>query len=96
MALTEGTDSVVPAEMVLCFGDVALEGEACGRQVSAATAHQHAFLWVPWPGLSKADVALVRITSFCWASPVESSFTPPPPPPFPVQLCCRELGAEGV
>ena len=95
MALTEGADSVVPAEMVLCFGDVALKGEACGRQVSAATAHQHAFLWVPWPGLSKAGVALVHISSFCWAYPVESSFTHPPSP-FPMQLCCRELGAEGV
>ena len=67
VALTEGADSVVPAEIVLCFGDVALKGEACGRQVSAATAHQHAFLWVPWPGLSKADAALVHIPSFCWA-----------------------------
>ena len=86
MALTEGADSVVPAEMVLCFGDVALKGEACGRQVSAATAHQHAFLWVPWPGLSKAGVALVHISSFCWAYPVESSFTPPLPLPHATLL----------
>ena len=30
MTLTEGADSIVPAEIVLCFGDVALKGEACG------------------------------------------------------------------
>ena len=30
IALTEGADGIVPAEIMLCFGDVALKGEACG------------------------------------------------------------------